>query len=72
MTLLLRSLVSSLNLDLVIADVKGAFLHGKAIARELYFRIPTNLGKRDIPGVKAGDLLKLNKSIYGLNDAARA
>eukprot|EP00959_Pyramimonas_sp_CCMP1952_P377026 7897215-Pyramimonas_sp.AAC.1 len=50
----------------------GAFLQGKVITRELYFRIPTNLGKRAIPGVKAGDLLKLNKSIYGAGDAARA
>ena len=66
------SLASSLKLKLHGADVTGAFLQGKKIQRELYFRLPRNLGPLTIPGVKAGDLLRLNKSIYGLNDAARA
>ncbi len=39
--------------------------------RELYFKLPSNLGPLKIPGVEPGCLLKLNKSIYGTNDAAR-
>eukprot|EP00972_Heterocapsa_arctica_P043701 6451356-Heterocapsa_arctica.AAC.1 len=54
------------------ADVTGAFLQGQKIERELYFRLPKNLGPLTIPGVQDGDLLRLNKSIYGLNDASRA
>ena len=59
MTLLAVSLISSLNLDMVLCDVTGAFLQGQKIDRELYFRILKNLGKTNIPGVQPGDLLKL-------------
>ena len=72
MTNMLCSLSASLKLKLYTADVTGAFLQGKKIERELYFRMPSNLGKCALPGVEAGSLLKLNKSIYGTNDAARA
>ena len=51
--------------------VRGAVLQGLKIDRELYFEPPKNLGKAQIPGVQPGSLLKLKKSIYGVNDAAR-
>lgn len=42
--------------EIVVADVTGAFLHWLPIQRELYFRLPRNLGKRSIPGVITGSL----------------
>ena len=66
------SVISSLKLKLTVADVTAAFLQGQPIDRELYFKMPTNLGKASIPRVEAGSLLRLNNSIYGTNDAARA
>ena len=65
------SLASSRLMKLTAADVRGAFLQGLKIDRELYFEPPKNLGKAQIPGVQPGALLKLKKSIYGVNDAAR-
>ena len=65
------SLAASRFMKLTAADVRGAFLQGLKIDRELYFEPPKNLGKAKIPGVEAGSLLKLKKSIYGVNDAAR-
>ena len=58
-------------MKLTAADVRGAFLQGLKIDRELYFEPPKNFGKAKIPGVAPGSLLKLKKSIYGVNDAAR-
>ena len=65
------SIAASRSLKLTAADVKGAFLQGLRIERELYFELPKNLGKASIKGVQPGSLLKLKKSIYGVNDAAR-
>eukprot|EP00913_Durusdinium_trenchii_P034973 g32715.t1 len=65
------SLAASRFMKLTAADVRGAFLQGLKIDRELYFEPPKNLGKAKIPGVAPGSLLKLKKSIYGVNDAAR-
>ena len=45
-------------------DVKSAFLQGRAIDREVYVKPP--------PEFNNGCLWKLNKNVYGLNDAARA
>ena len=66
------SISASEKLELTIADVTGAFLQGKKIDRDLYFRLPTNLGRCRLKGVAPGSLLKLGKSICGTNDAARA
>ena len=65
------SLAASRLMELTAADVRGAFLQGLKIDRELYFEPPKNLGKAKVPGVAPGSLLKLKKSIYGVNDAAR-
>jgi len=45
-------------------DIKSAFLQGKTIDRDVYLQPP-----RDIK--KDGTIWKLNKVVYGLNDAAR-
>lgn len=66
------SLASLMKFELVVVDVTGAFLQGLPIQRELCFRLPKNLGRCSIPRVSRGSLLKLNKSICGTNDAARA
>lgn len=60
-----------LKLELIVADITGAFLQGLPTQRELYVRLQRNLGRCTIPGVPSGSLLKLNKSIYSTNDAAR-
>eukprot|EP00959_Pyramimonas_sp_CCMP1952_P237041 4953820-Pyramimonas_sp.AAC.1 len=53
-------------------DATGAFLQGVKIERGLYLKMPRNLQGMSIPGIEEGSLLKLNKSIYGTNDAAKA
>ena len=58
------SLASSRLMKLTAADVRGAFLQGLKIDRELYFEPPKNLGKAQIPGVQPGALLKLNQEIH--------
>ena len=58
-------------MKLTAADVRGAFLQGLKIDRELYFELPSNTGKAMIKGMEPGSLLKLKKSIYGVNDASR-
>ena len=45
-------------------DVKSAFLQGHQIERDIYLRPP--------PEFDNGGLWKLKKTVYGLNDAARA
>ena len=62
---------ASEKLNLVVADATGAFLQGKKITRNLYFRLPKNTGDLGITGVAPGSLLKSEKAIYGTNDAAR-
>ena len=44
-------------------DMKSAFLQGRVLERELFLKPPPEFG----PGI----LWKLNKAIYGLNDASR-
>ena len=44
-------------------DIKSAFLQGREISRELYVKPPVEF--------VAGQLWKLKKALYGLNDAAR-
>ena len=46
-------------------DIKSAFLQGKEIQRDVYIKPPCE-AKRS-----AGKLWKLEKAVYGLNDAAR-
>ena len=65
------SAAASRGLKLSAADVRGAFLQGLKIERDLYFKLPANMGQTTIPNVAPGSLLKLKKSIYGVNDAAR-
>ena len=45
-------------------DVKAAYLQGNLIERDIYLRPP--------PEYNNGQLWKLNKTVYGLCDAARA
>lgn len=59
-------------MKLMAGDARGAFLHGKRIQHELYFRVPSGTGPCKIPGLVEGSLLRLNKSIYGTNTAASA
>ena len=66
-----KPVCASEKLKLVVADATGAFLQGKKITRNLYFRLPKNTGDLGITGVAPGSLLKCEKAIYGTNDAAR-
>ena len=68
---LIFSMAASRSMKLSAADVRGAFLQGLKIERDLYFKLPANMGQTTIPNVQPGSLLKLKKSIYGVNDAAR-
>lgn len=55
-------------MTIVFADVKTAFMQGKAAARKsgpLYSELPP----RGLPGVPAGSLIELVASVYGQNDA---
>ena len=45
-------------------DIKAAFLQGRPIERELYVQPPSEFAEADT-------IWKLNKVVYGLNDAAR-
>lgn len=45
-------------------DIKAAFLQGKAIERDIFVKPPKDL-------LKPGVIWKLNKVVYGLDDAAR-
>ena len=65
------SIAASCGMKLTAADVRGAFLQGLKIDRKLYFDLPKNLGSATLPDIEAGSLLRLKKSIYGVNDAAR-
>lgn len=57
------------DLELIQFDVKTAFLHGKQ-NDELYIKLPQGL--KINPKFKSGELMcKLNKSIYGIKQAAR-
>lgn len=42
MSHVVSSLAALLKLELVVANVTGAFLEGLPIQRELYFRVPRN------------------------------
>jgi hypothetical protein len=68
---LICSIAASRGMKLTAADVRGAFLQGLKIERELYSELPSNLGKAVTQNIEPGSLLKLKKSIYGVNDAAR-
>ena len=46
------SMCASDKLHLTVADVKGAFLRGKRIQRDLYFRLLKNLGDMGITDVE--------------------
>lgn len=66
------SIAASERMLLYASDARGAF-QGKNLERELYIKLPSNLGPCHRPhGLSAGCLLRLNKSIYGTNDAVRA
>ena len=58
------SLAWSRGLKLSAADVRGAVLQGWKIERDLYFKLPANMGLTMIPNVAPGSLLKLKRSIY--------
>ena len=68
---LVCSLASSKKMKLKAGDVKGASLQGVQIDRELYFRMPRNMGSVKLKYTEPGSLLRLKKAIYGVNDAAR-
>ena len=57
------SIASSNGWSCQTIDVKSAYLQGNAIAREIYLKPP--------PECDQGKLWKLNKTVYGLSDAAR-
>ena len=61
---LLLALASINSWDCHTVDVKSAYLQGNKIEREVYLKPP--------PEFSNGKLWKLNKTIYGLCDAARA
>ena len=61
---LLLALASINSWDCHTVDVKSAYLQGNKIEREVYLKPP--------PEFANGKLWKLNKTIYGLCDAARA
>ena len=48
------------------------FLQGAKIEKYLNFTLPKKLHGLSIPGLEEGGRRKVNKSIYGTNDAARA
>ena len=52
------------NWDVKTTDIKSAFLQGKSISREIHVSPPKETGLK-------GQLWKLQKCLYGLNDAAR-
>jgi hypothetical protein len=58
------SLVSSFGWRCNCIDIKAAFLQGKVITRDVFVRPPKEFDD--------GKLWKLKKTVYGLNDAARA
>ena len=58
------SLTSSKGWKCNTIDIKSAFLQGNKIQREIFVRPPTEFSN--------GKIWKLKKSVYGLNDAARA
>ena len=60
---LLISIVSSKRWELKSMDIKGAYLQGLPISRELYLQPPT--------GFSEGKVWKLKKTPYGLVDAGR-
>ena len=60
---LLLMILASNKWNLNSMDVKGAFLQGPPISREIYLTPPT--------GLQNGKLWKLNKTPYGLVDAGR-
>ena len=54
---LICSIAASRGMRLTAADVRGAFLQGLKIERELYFELPSNTGKAMINGIEPGSLL---------------
>ena len=68
---LVCSMALSRKMKLKAGDVKGAFLQGVKIDRELYFRMPRNMGNVKLKHTEPGSLFLLKKAIYGVNDAAR-
>ena len=59
-------LAANEKFDLASVDITGAFLQGEKIEREVFLRPPPDIRKQ-----KPGIIWKLNKSLYGLNDASR-
>ena len=47
-------------------DITGAFLQGEKLDREVYVKPPPDIRKKN-----PGKVWKLNKCLYGLNDASR-
>jgi hypothetical protein len=68
---LICSIAASRGMKMTAPDVRGPFLQGLKIDRKLYSELPSNTGKAMINGIEPGSLLRLKKSIYGVNDAAR-
>ena len=60
---ILIAIASSKRWDCNTVDVKSAYLQGNSIQRKLYLKPP--------PEFNNGSLWKLNKTVYGLCDAAR-
>ena len=63
-------LLASFRWTLNIMDVEGAFLQGEPLQRsqgKLFASVP----REGIPGLDSGDLIELQKCVYGLMDAPR-
>ena len=60
---ILISIASAKNWKLRSLDIQSAYLQGKPITREVYLKPP--------PEYYDGHIWKLNKTVYGLSDAAR-
>ena len=61
------SLIAYFRFILLAKDIKNAYFSGKTVGREVYLEQP----RGGLPGLKAGQLLKANKAIYGFAEAAR-
>lgn len=63
---LLLNIAAACDLELVQADVQGAYLNGN-LDHEIYMRLPIH----DIPLNPNAIALKLNKTLYGLKQSGR-
>ena len=58
------SIIASKNWSLNALDIKAAFLQGKSLDRDIFLKPPREANS-------SGKLWKLNRCVYGLDDASR-